>query len=304
MDAKRIAEQALTEARNYEAGRLREVNERLAEALEGERRARGDAETASTLKDEFLMTLSHELRTPLTAIQGWAHMLAAGELDDRRRQTAIETIDRNARAQTRLVNDLLDVSQAITGKLRLEVRDVDLVALVRAGVETLRPAADAKRIRVEADIAPGRFVVRGDPDRLQQVVWNLLSNAIKFTPSGGSVACTAATRRGRRRRRFDRLGYRDRDHARVPAACVRALPPGRSGHDPAVRRPRPRPRDCASHRRAARRVGAGGERWRCTGIDLPRAAADETDRIIERGALTAGSAVSPMAKAALRTPRS
>ena len=188
MDAKRIAEQALTEARNYEAGRLREVNERLAEALEGERRARGDAETASTLKDEFLMTLSHELRTPLTAIQGWAHMLAAGELDDRRRQTAIETIDRNARAQTRLVNDLLDVSQAITGKLRLEVRDVDRVALVRAGVETLRPAADAKRIRVEADIAPGRFVVRGDPDRLQQVVWNLLSNSIKFTPSGGSVA--------------------------------------------------------------------------------------------------------------------
>ena len=188
MDAKRRAEQALTEARNYESGRLREVNERLAEALEGERRARSEAEAASTLKDEFLMTLSHELRTPLTAIQGWAHMLAAGELDERRRQTAIETIDRNARAQTRLVNDLLDVSQAITGKLRLEVRDVDLITLVRAGVETLRPAADAKRIRVEADIAPGQFVVRGDADRLQQVVWNLLSNSIKFTPSGGLVA--------------------------------------------------------------------------------------------------------------------
>jgi len=187
MDAKRLAEQALTEARNYEAGRLREVNERLAEALEGERRARGEAEAASTLKDEFLMTLSHELRTPLTAIQGWAHMLAAGDLDERRRQTAVETIDRNARAQTRLVNDLLDVSQAITGKLRLDVRDVDLVALVRGGVETLQPAAEAKRIRVEADIASGTFVVRGDPDRLQQVVWNLLSNSIKFTPAGGTV---------------------------------------------------------------------------------------------------------------------
>jgi signal transduction histidine kinase len=187
MDAKRLAEQALSEARNFEAMRLREVNERLAEALEGERRARGDAEAASTLKDEFLMTLSHELRTPLTAIQGWAHLLSVGELDGRRRQTAVETIERNARAQTRLVDDLLDVSQAITGKLRLEVRDVDLVSLVRAGVDTVRPAAEAKRIRVDTDIGPGSFVVRGDPDRLQQVVWNLLSNAIKFTPSGGSV---------------------------------------------------------------------------------------------------------------------
>jgi signal transduction histidine kinase len=187
MDAKRVAEQALSEARDVEAIRLREVNERLAAALEGERRARGDAEAASTLKDEFLMTLSHELRTPLTAIQGWAHMLVAGDLDERRRQTGIETIDRNARVQTRLVNDLLDVSQAISGKLKLELRDVDLVALVRAGVETVHPAADAKRIRVDTDIAPGRFVVRGDPDRLQQVIWNLLSNAIKFTPSGGAV---------------------------------------------------------------------------------------------------------------------
>jgi signal transduction histidine kinase len=187
MDAKRAAEQALTEARELEAIRLREVNERLAAALEGERRARGDAEAASTSKDEFLMTLSHELRTPLTAIHGWAHMLVEGNLDERRRQTALETIERNARSQTRLVNDLLDVSQAISGRLKLEVHDVDLVALVRAGVETLHPAADAKRIRVDTDIAPGAFIVRGDPDRLQQVIWNLLSNAIKFTPAGGLV---------------------------------------------------------------------------------------------------------------------
>jgi signal transduction histidine kinase len=187
MDAKRAAEQALSDARNDESIRLHEVNQRLAEALEGERRARGDAEAASTLKDEFLMTLSHELRTPLTAIHGWAHMLVEGNLDERRRQTAVATIERNARSQTRLVNDLLDVSQAISGRLKLDVRDVDLVSLARAAVETLHPAAEAKQIRVETDIPPGSFVVRGDPDRLQQVMWNLLSNAIKFTPGGGLV---------------------------------------------------------------------------------------------------------------------
>ena len=188
MDAKRRAEEALAEARNLESTRLREMNERLAEALEGERRARSDAEAASTLKDEFLMTLSHELRTPLTAIQGWAQMLADGHLDERRRQTAVETIERNARSQTRLVNDLLEVSQAISGRLTLDLRDVDMVTQVRTGIETVRPAAEAKRIRIDADIAPGRFVVRGDADRLQQVVWNLLSNAIKFTPGGGVVS--------------------------------------------------------------------------------------------------------------------
>jgi signal transduction histidine kinase len=187
MDAKRRAEQALAEARNFEAVKLLDMNEQLASALEGERRARGEAEAANALKDEFLMTLSHELRTPLTAIHGWAHMLASGDLDERRRRTAIDTIERNARVQTRLVNDLLDVSQAITGKLRLDVCDVDLVALVRASIETLQPAAEAKAIRVEAEIAPGIGAVHGDADRLQQVVWNLVSNAIKFTPGGGRV---------------------------------------------------------------------------------------------------------------------
>jgi signal transduction histidine kinase len=187
MDAKRDAEQALSDARHLESARLGEINERLSGALEGERRARAEAEAANTLKDEFLMTLSHELRTPLTAIQGWAHMLASGELRDGPRQTAIETIERNARVQTRLINDLLDVSQAIRGTLRLEVSDVDMVELVRHGVETLRLAADAKLIRVETDADPSIGVVSGDPVRLQQVVWNLLANAIKFTPGGGRV---------------------------------------------------------------------------------------------------------------------
>jgi signal transduction histidine kinase len=191
MDAKAAAERALSDAQQAESARLNEVNERLFEALEGERRARRESEAASTLKDEFLMTVSHELRTPLTAIQGWAHMLASGDLDERRRTIAVETIDRNARAQTRLVNDLLDVSRAISGKLRLETRTLALVDLVRDAVETIRPAADAKSIRIDTDFDAAIGPFSGDPDRLAQVVWNLLSNAIKFTPVGGRVAVRA-----------------------------------------------------------------------------------------------------------------
>jgi signal transduction histidine kinase len=188
MDAKAIAERALDEAREFEARRLGDMNDRLADALEGERRARLETEAASTLKDEFLMTVSHELRTPLTAIHGWAHMLASGDLDDRRRKIAVDTIERNARVQTRLVNDLLDVSRAITGKLRLEMRPVVLLDLLREAVETIRPAADAKQIQIESDFDPAIGPFAGDPDRLAQVAWNLLSNAIKFTPAGGRVS--------------------------------------------------------------------------------------------------------------------
>jgi signal transduction histidine kinase len=191
MDAKAFAERALAEAQQAESARLNDVNERLFEALEGERRARRESEAANTLKDEFLMTVSHELRTPLTAIQGWAHMLASGDLDERRRSIAVETIDRNARAQTRLVNDLLDVSRAISGKLRLETRTLALTDVVRDAIETIRPAADAKSIRIDTDFDSAIGPFTGDPDRLAQVVWNLLSNAIKFTPVGGRVAVRA-----------------------------------------------------------------------------------------------------------------
>jgi signal transduction histidine kinase len=187
MDAKASAELALSQAREFEAERLGEMNERLAEALEGERRARSESEAASTMKDEFLMTVSHELRTPLTAIQGWSHMLASGDLDERRRKIAVETIERNARAQTRLVNDLLDVSRAISGKLRLELRPVVLLDIVRDAVETIRPAAEAKGIQIETAFDPAVGAFAGDAERLTQVVWNLLSNAIKFTPAGGYV---------------------------------------------------------------------------------------------------------------------
>ena len=142
---------------------------------------------ANRMKDEFLMTVSHELRTPLTAIYGWARMLATGAIRDDQRQRAVEVIERNAQAQTQLVNDLLDVSRAISGKVRLDVRPMDLQSLVLAVIDSVKPSADARHLRIEFDddVAAGRIVA--DRERLQQVIWNLLSNAIKFTPAGGRV---------------------------------------------------------------------------------------------------------------------
>jgi signal transduction histidine kinase len=186
IDAKAAAERALAEARDHEATHLQELNTRLTAALDAEQRT-------NTLKDEFLMTVSHELRTPLTAIYGWARMLAGGGLDERRRQTGIETIERNARAQMTLVNDLLDVASIVRGKLRLELRAIDLATLLDETRETLRPAADAKAIGVETVHDPSVGMIIADPDRLQQIAWNLLSNAVKFTPRGGHV--TISTRR-------------------------------------------------------------------------------------------------------------
>jgi PAS domain S-box-containing protein len=149
--------------------------------------ARAEADSANTVKDEFLATLSHELRTPLTSILGWSHLLTEGKLDKQQTVRAIETIARNARAQGRLIDDLLDISRIVTGKLSLDVRAVKLAPLIQAVVDDVRPAADARSITLEAafnsDIGP----ISGDPDRLQQIVWNLLANAIKFTPKGGDV---------------------------------------------------------------------------------------------------------------------
>jgi len=142
---------------------------------------------ASRMKDEFLMTVSHELRTPLTAIYGWARMLVTGQIRKDQRRKAIETIERNAQAQTQLVNDLLDVSRAISGKVRLDVRSVDLSSVAQAAIDSMQPAADAKGIRLQAILDPNAGPIAGDRDRMQQIVWNLLSNAIKFTPKGGRV---------------------------------------------------------------------------------------------------------------------
>jgi signal transduction histidine kinase/ActR/RegA family two-component response regulator len=142
-------------------------------------------EEANSLKDEFLATVSHELRTPLMAVLGWAHLLRSNNLDEPGQRRAAETIERNARAQQQLIEDLLDVSRIITGKLRLDVRPVSPASFIDAAVESVRPAAEAKEIQLEilSDFNIGN--ISGDAGRLQQVVWNLLSNAIKFTPRGG-----------------------------------------------------------------------------------------------------------------------
>ena len=176
---------AMDNARLFEAAeRARAQAE--ASAAEKERLYR-EAREASRLKDEFLATVSHELRTPLTAILGWAHMLRTGQFDGRSYSTAFETIERNARAQAQLIEDLLDVSRIITGKLRVDVRPVDPNSFIEAAVEAVRPAAEAKGVRLQKVMDTGVVTVSGDPVRLQQVVWNLLSNAIKFTPKGGRV---------------------------------------------------------------------------------------------------------------------
>jgi signal transduction histidine kinase len=165
----------------------REAQEERDRLLASEQKARAAAEEASRLRDEFLATVSHELRTPLTAIVGWAYMLRSGTMDAAGAAHALEVIERNARLQAHLVEDLLDVSRVITGRFRIDVRPVSLGPVVSAAVESMRPAADAKRLRVEASTDPEIGQVSGDATRLQQVVWNLLSNAIKFTPEGGRV---------------------------------------------------------------------------------------------------------------------
>jgi signal transduction histidine kinase/ActR/RegA family two-component response regulator len=148
--------------------------------------ARAEAEVANRAKDEFLATLSHELRTPLTAILGWTRILRREEVDEPTRVRGLEVIERNVQAQTRLIEDVLDVSRIITGKMQLNVRRIDMPAVVAAAIESVRPAADAKKIEV-ASVFEGPATIAGDGERLQQVVWNLLSNAIKFTPGGGRI---------------------------------------------------------------------------------------------------------------------
>ena len=161
-------------------------NER-AVLLRRESEARADAEKASRLKDEFLATVSHELRTPLNAVLGWSRLLRTGQLDSEEMAHAVEVIERNAGAQKQIIEDLLDVSRIITGKLRVNSLPVDLLPVIHAAIDVVRPAAEAKEIRVRTHIGAPELIVRGDVDRLQQVTWNLLANAVKFTPQGGAI---------------------------------------------------------------------------------------------------------------------
>ncbi|HJX27034.1 MAG TPA: response regulator, partial [Thermoanaerobaculia bacterium] len=163
------------------------AEEERARLLVREQELRRQAEDANRMKDEFLATLSHELRTPLNAMLGWAQVLRLGKVDAAAASRALETIERNARVQAQLIADLLDVSRIITGKLRLEVQAVELPRIIEAALDSVRPGADAKGIRLDVRLDPLTSPVMGDADRLQQVIWNLLSNAIKFTPQGGMV---------------------------------------------------------------------------------------------------------------------
>ena len=157
------------------------------ELLEKERDAREEAEAAGRAKDQFLAVLSHELRTPLNAVYGWSRMLQTGQLRDNTADRALDAIIRNADAQIQLIDDLLDVSRVITGKMRLDIQRVDLATVIDAALDSLRPAADAKGLRLQKLLDPRAGPITGDPSRLQQVVWNLLANAVKFTPRDGRV---------------------------------------------------------------------------------------------------------------------
>ena len=176
---------AIDNARLYD--NLKTVAAERQRLFEAERAARAEAERVNRMKDEFLATLSHELRTPLNAILGWSQVLLARKGGDDDLKRGLETIARNARAQTQLIEDLLDMSRIVAGKVRLDVQPLDLASVVDAAVDSVRPSAEAKGIRLQKILDPMAGPVSGDPNRLQQVVWNLLSNAIKFTPKGGKV---------------------------------------------------------------------------------------------------------------------
>jgi signal transduction histidine kinase len=158
-----------------------------ANLLARERAARTAAEAAGRAKDEFFLTLSHELRGPLSAILGWVSLLREGKLDDATAARALEAVERSAKAEARLIEDMLDVSRIIGGTIRLALRPVDLATLVAATIETVRPAIDEKAIHVEMDVRQVVDRISADPDRLRQVMENLLLNAIKFTPNGGQI---------------------------------------------------------------------------------------------------------------------
>jgi len=192
-----------SDAQQHASALQMEITERMqaeeerAQLLVREQAARAEAEQANRTKDEFLATLSHELRTPLSAILGWSHLVRSGKLDEPQMTRAFETIERNARSQSQLIDDLLDVSRIITGKLQIEPRPVDIWVVIEAAIDAVRPSFEAKNIQLETVMDQEGSAVPGEPNRLQQIFWNLFSNAAKFTPEGGYVRvegkCDSAT---------------------------------------------------------------------------------------------------------------
>ena len=175
-----------TERRKAKAAAVKAEMER-ADLLQRESQARRQAEDASRLKEEFLATVSHELRTPLNAVVGWSRLLRSGKLDADGTAHAIEVIERNAAAQRQIIEDLLDVSRIVAGKLRLSTQPVDLLLVIHAAIDAVRPAAEAREIKISTHVQTPDAIVKADVERLQQVFWNLLANAVKFTPHGGVI---------------------------------------------------------------------------------------------------------------------
>jgi signal transduction histidine kinase len=171
----------------YDSTQLRDAQEALRYAVEAERAARGEAEQAARLRDEFLAVVSHELRSPLNGIFGWAQLLERSKMDKGTLSEGVDAIMGSARMQAQIIDDLLDMNRIMTGKLRLDVQDVNLVRVVEEALMTARPGADARGVCIQTVLDPAAGPIKGDPVRLQQVVWNLLGNAVKFTPRGGKV---------------------------------------------------------------------------------------------------------------------
>jgi signal transduction histidine kinase len=164
-----------------------ELERRRTDLLERESHARQQAEEASRLKEEFLATVSHELRTPLNAVVGWSRLLRSGKLDNDGMTHAVDVIERNAAAQRQIIEDLLDVSRIVAGKLRISTQPVDLLLVIHAAIDAVQPAAEAKEIKISTHVEAPDLIVKADVERLQQVFWNLLSNAVKFTPHGSLI---------------------------------------------------------------------------------------------------------------------
>jgi PAS domain S-box-containing protein len=212
---------------------LLEQREARLQAEEERRRAESSyrvAQEANRAKDEFLMTLSHELRTPMTAILGWSRLLPTLPPNDQSFKDAIASISRSAQLQARLIDDVLDVSRIVSGKLRLAIEDIDVVKLLSASIEGVRPSADAKGISLSTSFGPGLGTIAGDPTRLQQVIWNLLTNAVKFTPRDGAVRLI-----GRRTSSHLQIAVEDTGEGIEPSFLPHVFEPFRQAENPSTR---------------------------------------------------------------------